>query len=52
MKNKIYCDICKKFIDIYEDTATKKNDRWDLVCLHCDNWLGSMKDIIGWSIEE
>lgn len=52
MKDTIYCNVCKKEIDLHEDTRPKKNERWDLICLYCENWLGSMKDLLNWEINE
>jgi hypothetical protein len=51
MENKIYCNICKKYINLHEDTRPIKNEQWDLICQICGNWLIGMKDALGWEID-
>ena len=52
MKNTIYCNVCKKEINLHEDTRPKKNINWDLHCDVCGNWLIGMKNALGWEINE
>jgi hypothetical protein len=52
IKDTIYCSGCQKHIDLYENTTVKKNERWDLVCTSCGNWLGSLKSLLGWTFYE
>ena len=52
IRDTIYCPTCKKEIDIHENTTVKKNKNWDLYCTEDYTWLGSMYDLLGWSLDE
>jgi hypothetical protein len=47
----VFCHGCQKYIIPLFETYVQKNERWDLVCLHCDNWIGGMKEYYGWEID-
>lgn len=46
----VWCNICQKYIDYHFETRVVKLVNWDLLCVHCDNWIGGMKDFYGWEI--
>jgi hypothetical protein len=46
----VWCDGCQKYITYYLETRVIKLDNWDLLCIHCDTWIGGMKDFYGWEI--
>lgn len=47
----VWCDRCKKYILWCGETKLIKLQHWDLFCIHCDNWIGGMKDFYGWEIQ-
>ena len=48
----VWCEGCQKYICYYLETRVAKVKNWDLFCIHCDTWIGGMKDFYGWEIME